>query len=169
MCFHKSLYSLYPRTLPCFCRFHRCSTDCINLKVNCDRSAAQTSGVKCWLIEQIGWAHKRDSTGIHYQTCLFLNSHMSESLSSLLGNSREPSLREQIEEMTASGEGCCSLSYEERIIGFAGCVISGLFLNMFSMIRLTELMLGNPKPFAVCFTLGNLLSMGSMLFLVGPA
>ena len=39
---------------------------------------------------------------------------------------------------------------------------------MFSMIRLTELMLGNPKPFAVCFTLGNMLSMGSMLFLVGP-
>ena len=57
---------------------------------------------------------------------------------------------------------------QERIIGFAGCVLSGLFLNMFSMIRLTELMLGNPKPFAVCFTLGNLLSMGSMLFLVGP-
>ena len=36
------------------------------------------------------------------------------------------------------------------------------------MVRLTELMLGNPKPFAVCFTLGNMLSMGSMLFLVGP-
>jgi hypothetical protein len=54
------------------------------------------------------------------------------------------------------------------MIGFAGCVISGLFLNLFSMVRLTELMLGNPKPFAVCFTLGNMLSMGSMLFLVGP-
>ena len=103
-----------------------------------------------------------------------------ESLSSLLGASREPSLREQIEEMNSSG-GCCSLTYEvpesthasrrtcrhratpsgrrnalvsfpapcpdrraaassqERIIGFAGCVISGLFLNMLSMIRLTEL------------------------------
>ena len=142
-----------------------------------------------------------------------------ESLTSLLGNTREPSLREQIEEMTESGGGCCcSLTYEvcrglpctavssrgglrarepaptgartrahahmhtrgaraqqltraalqERIIGFAGCVISGLFLNLFSMVRLTELMLGNPKPFAVCFTLGNMLSMGSMLFLVGP-
>jgi hypothetical protein len=34
-------------------------------------------------------------------------------------------------------------SFQERIIGFAGCVISGLFLNMFSMIRLTELMLEN--------------------------
>ena len=54
------------------------------------------------------------------------------------------------------------------MIGFAGCVISGLVLNLFSMVRLTELMLGNPKPFAVCFTLGNMLSMGSMLFLVGP-
>ena len=54
------------------------------------------------------------------------------------------------------------------MIGFAGCVISGLFLNLCSMVRLTELMLGNPKPFAVCFTLGNMLSMGSMLFLVGP-
>ena len=91
-----------------------------------------------------------------------------EQIESLMGNAREPSLREQIEEMTAEGGGCCSLTYEERIIGFAGCVISGMFLNMFSMVRLAELMLGNPKPFAVCFTLGNLLSMGSMLFLVGP-
>jgi len=40
-------------------------------------------------------------------------------------------------------------------------VISGLFLNMFSMIRLTELMLGNPKPFAVCFTLGNMVRLTS--------
>jgi hypothetical protein len=52
-------------------------------------------------------------------------------------------------------------SFQERIIGFAGCVISGLFLNMFSMIRLTELMLGNPKPFAVCFTLGNMVRLTS--------
>jgi len=34
-----------------------------------------------------------------------------ESLSSLLGAAREPSLREQIEEMN-SGGGCCSLTYE---------------------------------------------------------
>jgi hypothetical protein len=92
-----------------------------------------------------------------------------EALDSLLGrDKREPTLREQIEEATSAGDGCCSLSYEERIIGFVGCVGAGLFLNCFSLIRLTELMLGNPTPFAVCFTLGNLLSMGSMCFLVGP-
>mmetsp|Transcript_47602 Transcript_47602/g.74331 ORF Transcript_47602/g.74331 Transcript_47602/m.74331 type:complete len:103 (-) Transcript_47602:458-766(-) len=92
-----------------------------------------------------------------------------EALTSLLGNSREPTLKEQIEEAVASGEGgCCSLTYEERIIGFLGCVISGLILNCFSVVRIAELLLGNPVPFAVCFTLGNLLSMGSMCFLVGP-
>ena len=39
-----------------------------------------------------------------------------ESLASLLGNNREPSLREQIEEMSAGGGGCCccSLTYEVR-------------------------------------------------------
>eukprot|EP00286_Rhodomonas_abbreviata_P016910 CAMPEP_0181320442 /NCGR_PEP_ID=MMETSP1101-20121128/18127_1 /TAXON_ID=46948 /ORGANISM="Rhodomonas abbreviata, Strain Caron Lab Isolate" /LENGTH=154 /DNA_ID=CAMNT_0023428149 /DNA_START=160 /DNA_END=621 /DNA_ORIENTATION=- len=93
-----------------------------------------------------------------------------EAFQSLLGgNARELSLREQIEEATAAGEGCCSLTYEERIIGFIGCVGAGLFLNCFSLVRLTELLLGNPTPFAVCFTLGNLLSLGSMSFLIGPA
>jgi hypothetical protein len=52
-----------------------------------------------------------------------------DALNSLLGNSREPTLREQIEEAATSGETCFSLSYEERIIGFVGCVGSGLFLN----------------------------------------
>ena len=38
-----------------------------------------------------------------------------ESLASLLGNNREPSLREQIEEMSAGGGGCCcSLTFEVR-------------------------------------------------------
>mmetsp|Transcript_27598 Transcript_27598/g.72950 ORF Transcript_27598/g.72950 Transcript_27598/m.72950 type:complete len:181 (+) Transcript_27598:90-632(+) len=91
-----------------------------------------------------------------------------DALNSLLGKDREPSLREQIEEATASGDTCFSLTYEERVIGFVACVASGMFLNCFSVIRLTELLLGNPVPFAVCFTLGNILSMGSMCFLVGP-
>mmetsp|Transcript_42837 Transcript_42837/g.83781 ORF Transcript_42837/g.83781 Transcript_42837/m.83781 type:complete len:179 (+) Transcript_42837:68-604(+) len=92
-----------------------------------------------------------------------------EALNSLLGNKREPTLREQIEEASASGEGCFSLTYEERVIGFLGCVGSGMFLNCFSVIRIGQLLLGNPVPFAVCFTIGNILSMGSMCFLVGPS
>mmetsp|Transcript_63108 Transcript_63108/g.148658 ORF Transcript_63108/g.148658 Transcript_63108/m.148658 type:complete len:178 (+) Transcript_63108:141-674(+) len=91
-----------------------------------------------------------------------------EAFQSLLGNNRDLSLREQIEEAAAGGDSCFSLTYEERIIGFVGCVLGGLFLNCFSLVRLTELLLGNPTPFAVCFTLGNLLSLGSMCFLIGP-
>jgi hypothetical protein len=34
-------------------------------------------------------------------------------------------------------------------------------------MRFEQLVLGNPRPFAVCYTFGNILSVGSSLFLVG--
>jgi hypothetical protein len=36
-------------------------------------------------------------------------------------------------------------------------------------MRFEQLLLGNPRPFAVCYTFGNILSIGSSCFLVGNA
>ena len=70
-----------------------------------------------------------------------------DALNSLLGNNREPSLREQIEEAATSGESCFSLTYEERIIGFVCCVGSGLFLNWYggSMKRMLTTNMVTPQ------------------------
>ena len=43
-----------------------------------------------------------------------------------------------------------------------------MFLSLTSMVSLTSLMLGNPMPFAIKYTVGNLLSISASGFLVGP-
>lgn len=45
----------------------------------------------------------------------------------------------------------------------------GMLLSFASLLSISSLILGNPVPFAFKFTLGNLLSMGSSSFLVGPS
>ena len=68
---------------------------------------------------------------------------------------------------------CCSclptLTYKQRLYGAGGCFVLGLLLSLLSLGSLVQLFLGNPLPFASKYTLGNLLSLGSAAFLVGPA
>ena len=56
-----------------------------------------------------------------------------EALNSLLGNSREPTLREQIEEATTSGESCFSLTNSTQASFYKR---KGAFLNHGVQIRL---------------------------------
>eukprot|EP00964_Phaeocystis_antarctica_P014451 scaffold7957_cov55-Phaeocystis_antarctica.AAC.4 len=51
----------------------------------------------------------------------------------------------------------------------ACCMLAGLLLSLSSLLSFTQLMLGNPLPFAFKYTAGNLLSLGATGFLVGPA
>ena len=65
--------------------------------------------------------------------------------------------------------GCCpELSYTTRLTGFAFCFVLGCLLSLTSMGSFPRLLLGNPLPFAFKYTLGNILSICSYGFLVGP-
>ena len=61
------------------------------------------------------------------------------------------------------------LSYSTRLAGFAFCFILGTMLSLTSMSSFAGVLLGNPLPFAFKYTVGNLLSLCSYGFLVGPA
>ena len=88
------------------------------------------------------------------------------------------------------------LSYQQRLIGFLVCMGFGVLLSLNSITSVTEALLGNPIPFAMKYTggrchtrartaparhltptfleppllasVGNLMSLGSYCFLVGP-
>ncbi|XP_008460846.1 uncharacterized protein LOC103499598 [Cucumis melo] len=57
----------------------------------------------------------------------------------------------------------CTLSTKQRFYGFAICFVAGVTCTLMSM-----LVFFNPIKFGIAFTLGNMLSLGSTAFLVGP-
>ncbi|OVA11318.1 Vesicle transport protein [Macleaya cordata] len=61
-------------------------------------------------------------------------------------------------------EGLCSLSpLQQRIYGFAASLGAGLIFMLLSLI-----VFAIPIKFAVIFTFGNILAVGSTAFLIGP-
>ncbi|KAF1319712.1 Vesicle transport protein, partial [Globisporangium splendens] len=75
---------------------------------------------------------------------------------------REPSFRDELNTI------CPSLTYQERVIGCVTCFTLGFLLSLGSTFRLAKLAHGNPAPFATAYTIGNLLSLASSMFFVGP-
>ena len=61
-----------------------------------------------------------------------------------------------------------TLTYQQRLIGFTMCSASGLLISSSAVMSLTSLLLGNPMPLAIKFSLGNVLSIAAVGFLVGP-
>ncbi|KAK9914498.1 hypothetical protein M0R45_038273 [Rubus argutus] len=61
-------------------------------------------------------------------------------------------------------EGLCSLSATQRMYAFGACLLAGLICMFLSMIVFAK-----PIKFAILFTFGNLLAVGSTAFLFGPA
>ncbi|XP_077231772.1 got1/Sft2-like vescicle transport protein family [Tasmannia lanceolata] len=57
----------------------------------------------------------------------------------------------------------CTLNTKQRLYGFATCLAAGLACTLLSM-----LVFFNPIKFGITFTFGNLLSLGSTAFLIGP-
>ncbi|KAA8531279.1 hypothetical protein F0562_005988 [Nyssa sinensis] len=57
----------------------------------------------------------------------------------------------------------CTLSTKQRLYGFVTCFVAGLTCTLLSM-----LVFFNPIKFGITFTFGNLLSIGSTAFLIGP-
>ena len=62
-----------------------------------------------------------------------------------------------------------ALSYQQRLLGFLACLVIGLMISLTSLMSFGSLLTGNPTPFALKYTIGNLLSIGASGFLVGPA
>lgn len=63
---------------------------------------------------------------------------------------------------------CLHLTWEDRVMGFAGCFVIGLALSLSSMLSFTQLLLGHPAPFAWKLSTGAILSLASSSFLIGP-
>ncbi|KAL5568343.1 hypothetical protein UlMin_024918 [Ulmus minor] len=61
-------------------------------------------------------------------------------------------------------EDLCSLSPTQRMYGFAACLIAGLACMFLSLIVFAK-----PIKFALLFTFGNVLAVGSTAFLLGPS
>lgn len=57
----------------------------------------------------------------------------------------------------------CTLSTKQRFYGFAICLVAGLTFTLLSL-----LVFFHPIKFGITFTFGNLLSLGSTAFLIGP-
>ncbi|KAI9980595.1 hypothetical protein PInf_009897 [Phytophthora infestans] len=66
------------------------------------------------------------------------------------------------DQITASG---CA---RERVIGCVTCFLLGFLLSLGSTFRLAKLAHGNPAPFAIAYTIGNILSICCTTFFVGP-
>lgn len=61
-----------------------------------------------------------------------------------------------------------ALSWKERMIGCAACMILGYLLSFGSFFRLKDLMTGNPLPFVLNATIGNIIALAGSCFLTGP-
>eukprot|EP00386_Alphamonas_edax_P007899 GDKI01026139.1.p1 GENE.GDKI01026139.1~~GDKI01026139.1.p1 ORF type:complete len:177 (+),score=14.84 GDKI01026139.1:68-598(+) len=76
--------------------------------------------------------------------------------------------QEEEDEGVASMSCFPSLTYYERIMGFTACFLAGTIIWLFSFGSFTEMLTGNPSRFALTYTLGNVISLFSSCFLVGP-
>lgn len=77
---------------------------------------------------------------------------------SILGENEE-----QQDNLFGDQEALCSVSPLQRVYGFAACLLAGFICMFLSMIVFIK-----PIKFALLFTFGNMLAIGSTTFLIGP-
>ena len=65
-------------------------------------------------------------------------------------------------------EYCPSMTMEQRVMGCVFCIVLGFLMSMGSTFRLVQLLKGDPTPFAVLYTLGNIIGICSTCFFYGP-
>ncbi|CAM9135672.1 unnamed protein product [Choristocarpus tenellus] len=92
---------------------------------------------------------------------------MKESSRRLLG--QEPEEKTAMQEMEEAVCGVCpSMTLKQRIAGFGFCLTIGFLLTFGSTFRIVKLLMGNPEPFVVFYSAGNVVSICSSFFLSGP-
>jgi len=62
----------------------------------------------------------------------------------------------------------CKLSKKQRMRGFFICFAVGWIITVCSLFTLPGLALGKPAPFAVMYTIGNIVALSATFFLWGP-
>eukprot|EP00747_Dinoflagellata_sp_TGD_P067223 gnl/TRDRNA2_/TRDRNA2_155174_c0_seq2.p1 gnl/TRDRNA2_/TRDRNA2_155174_c0~~gnl/TRDRNA2_/TRDRNA2_155174_c0_seq2.p1 ORF type:complete len:238 (+),score=38.89 gnl/TRDRNA2_/TRDRNA2_155174_c0_seq2:49-762(+) len=62
---------------------------------------------------------------------------------------------------------CEGLSWRERLFGFGICFAAGCFLTVAACGHWSAMFIGQGERFALTYTLGNILTIGSTFFLVG--
>ncbi|CAD8116103.1 unnamed protein product [Paramecium primaurelia] len=60
-----------------------------------------------------------------------------------------------------------SLTYKERLMGFAFCSILGYFIQILSFGSFIGILGGSPNKFALTYSLGNILALFGTAFLIG--
>ena len=71
---------------------------------------------------------------------------------------------EQAEEMFAVD----GMTYKHRLIGCGSCMVIGYLLSFGSVFRINALLHGNPLPYIITATLGNIVALAGSCFLSGP-
>mmetsp|Transcript_15702 Transcript_15702/g.21818 ORF Transcript_15702/g.21818 Transcript_15702/m.21818 type:complete len:199 (+) Transcript_15702:1190-1786(+) len=79
---------------------------------------------------------------------------------------RQPS--EDSDMLEDISEFCPKLSFQQRVIGFCCCFALGYLITFTSFSFFVQLMAGNPVPFVMVYSIGNILSLLSSMFLCGP-
>jgi len=65
-------------------------------------------------------------------------------------------------------EFCPKLTFRHRVTGFGICFTCGYLMTFMSFRLFIKLVEGNPAPFVFLYSSGNILSLGSSMFLSGP-
>lgn len=83
---------------------------------------------------------------------------------------RDPTMAESLQQdaKDAVTDCCPSLSLEMRVIGVVACFGIGAVLSFLSLLTIPKVLQGDPTPFALLYTSGNIVSLSGSLFLVGP-
>ncbi len=90
---------------------------------------------------------------------------------SLLAGQRQEEEEESITQQPSDdliASVCPALSWQDRLGGCLGCMVLGYILSFGSFFRFKDLMLGDPNPFVVYSTVGNIVSLSGSFFLTGP-
>ena len=75
---------------------------------------------------------------------------------------------ETVQKVLTKDSACPSLPVKYRIIGFISCLVIGFAISLLSSFLLMFSIAFQPYKFAILFTFGNLNSLASSFFLIGP-
>ena len=92
-----------------------------------------------------------------------LLSSMRKSLADLNPMRQEPEPEGMLSELTSALSTDWGLTWTQRLTGFAACFTLGLLCSLLSTLFMLQ-----PTKFGITYSFGNLLSLGSTGFLVGP-
>lgn len=77
--------------------------------------------------------------------------------------------RSNVEGVNDEDEGWIpSLTFQERLIGCVSCMAFGYLLSLGSFFRIKALVTGDPVPFVVNATVGNVIALCGSFFMSGP-